>query len=74
MKMTDIEKIFKFTLNGFNVKIERNRRKDCFLSIHTANPDPYEHPEVFICNGGRVHLSVKSAKNMALKIIESFNK
>lgn len=72
MKMTDIEKIFTFTENGYNVKIERNRRKDCFLSIYTVNPEPYEHPEVFICNGARVHLTLQSAKNMALKIIKSF--
>lgn len=73
MKMTDIEKVFKFSLSGYIVNIERNVRKDCFLSIFIENPEAYEYPEVLICNGAKLHMTVKSAKNMAIKIIKSFN-
>lgn len=74
MKISDIEKVFTFSLKGYDVKIERNKRKDCFLSIRISNPEPYEHPEVLICNGSRLHMTLKSAKNTAIKIIESFEK
>lgn len=72
--MTDIEKVFTFDYKGHRVTIERNRRKDCFLSIDIIDPKPYEKPKIYICNGASFHLTVKSAKNKAIQIIDSFSK
>lgn len=72
MKATDIEKTITFELSGYRVIIRRNRRKDCFLSIEIVNPEPFEKPQVYICGGLQVHLTLRSAKETAVKIIKSF--
>ena len=71
-KRWEIEKIFLYDYKDYQIKIERNHGKDCFLSIHQIKNLPaYQHPEVLICDGVRtVFLTLKGAKNQGMQIID----
>lgn len=75
---TQIEKIFKYKYKSYEIVIERNKRKDCFLKITKVNNlKSYERPEIYLPKnkiGVSVFLNLKSAKSKAMEIIDCFEK
>lgn len=71
-KRSEIEKVFLYDYKDYQIKIERNYGKDCFLSIHQIKNLPeHQRPEVLICKGVQtVFLTIRGAKTQGIKIID----
>ena len=75
-KRWEIEKVFLYDYKDYQIKIERNYGKDCFLSIQQVKNLPlYQRPEILIGKGVQTtFLTLKGAKAQGIKIIDDLVK
>ena len=74
-KRWEIEKVFLYDYKDYQIRIERNHGKDCFLSIYQIKNLPvYQRPKVLIGKGVQtVFLTLKGAKAQGVKIIDNLS-
>lgn len=68
MSLSNIGKVFSYNFNGYTFKVERNGRKDCYLSMITNTNNTQYNEKIMPMQSW--FLTLKGAKNHAMEMIK----